>query len=486
MRSAIATAAAVAALLGAAPAATPRIAADSPPSPVAPLTANAPAALQPGPAAVSVSVGGPMRVAPIPASFVGVSMEYTSAADLAGPPSDADTVLQQLIRNLAPGQSPVIRIGGDSTDHTWYPSPGVDPSPGLSFELTQSWIDSIENLAKTLSAQLILGVNLEADQPQLAAAEAEALLRGIGRHLLEAFEVGNEPSYYAKLPWYRTADGLQVDGRPSSYGFSDYAGEVSRLVAGLPAVPLAAPALGDFGWMRWLGRLLHAEPRIDVVTFHRYPLKRCFTTPASPQYPTIANLLSRAATIGLANSVAPYAAIARDGVSGVNFHTLPAAAYRLFDVYQSGGTWSATVAPEYYGILMFVEAAPPGARLLSVADKGDGEHVAWGTLTTKGATHLVLINESAAQPATVTIRVPGTPGDRLPPAWVQRLEAPGGLTATGGVTLGGTAIASQTTTGTLERPPSATAVAPVAGTYAVSVPPASAALVTVQPAGQAR
>ena len=58
----------------------------------------------------------------IPGGYVGLSMEYNTVAAYEGPDREhVNPVLAQLIRNLAPGQTPILRIGGDSTDWTWWP-----------------------------------------------------------------------------------------------------------------------------------------------------------------------------------------------------------------------------------------------------------------------------------------------------------------------------------------------------------------------------
>ena len=55
------------------------------------------------------------------------------------------------------------------------------------------------------------------------------------------------------------------------------------------------------------------------------------------------------------------------GVDGVNFHMLPGLALRAVHVsHDAAGNWQAFVHPEYYGLLMFAQAFPPGARLLPV------------------------------------------------------------------------------------------------------------------------
>ena len=57
--------------------------------------------------------------------------------------------------------------------------------------------------------------------------------------------------------------------------------------------------------------------------------------------------------------------LARAGVDGVNVHTLPDAAYELFAFSRHDGRWQAQVRPIYYGLQLFAQAAPPGARLLA-------------------------------------------------------------------------------------------------------------------------
>src|SRR6202034_4246644 len=56
-------------------------------------------------------------------------------------------------------------------------------------------------------------------------------------------------------------------------------------------------------------------------------------------------------------------AIASGGADGVNFHTWNGSAGRLFDFDQAKGQWSSSVQPEYYGLLTFAQAVPPGSRI---------------------------------------------------------------------------------------------------------------------------
>jgi hypothetical protein len=165
--------------------------------------------------------------------------------------------------------------------------------------------------------------------------------------------------------------------------------------------------------------------------------------------------------------------MARVGVDGVNIHTYPKAPYELFRFTHEDGTWSGFVAPEYYGLDMFAQAAPAGAHLLKTSGSL-GNVRAWATRAPDGTTHVVLINDYTAQSRTVNVRIAGASGV----ATLERLRAPG-VTALTGVTLGGQSFGTKTTTGLLSGRSAATSVTPANGTYAVHLSPASAAMLTI-------
>ena len=81
-------------------------------------------------------IRGAVRRQAIPGGFVGLSLEYPAVAAYAGTdPSALNPVFVQLIRNLNPGQLPVLRIGGDSTDWTWWPVAGMSQPAGVNYTL---------------------------------------------------------------------------------------------------------------------------------------------------------------------------------------------------------------------------------------------------------------------------------------------------------------------------------------------------------------
>jgi hypothetical protein len=477
------------------------------------------------PDATVVTIGRTADGNPIPPGFVGLSLEYRTLLSAERPgTAGVNPVLAQLIRNLAPGQTPIVRIGGDSTDWTWWPVRGLPPPPGVSYRLSPAWIARARALAASTGARLILGINLESGSPALAAAEARHLVEGIGRRRIEALEIGNEPELYSSLPWYHTPAGLPVFGRPASYGVADYAAEVGRVAKLLPALPLAGPSTGSDTWLGALGELIAADPALRMVTFHAYALnplgdafrgRNCSTPRSDPAHPTVATLLAGYDSQGLLAAVSPAVALAHRhgmtfrvdemnavtcagtpgvsntsasalwvlnalfvlaeaGVDGVNIHTWRGSAGKLFDVHHRHGRWVGYVRPEYYGLLMFARAVPPGSRLLPVGRRNPGQVRAWAVAAPHHSVRVVLINDALRHARWVIVRASAPPRGAL----LERLDAPSAY-ARKGITLAGQSFGPRTHTGLLAGTPQVTLLRPVGGEYIVRLAPASAALLTL-------
>ena len=108
---------------------------------------------------------------PIPASFLGLSLEYSSIETYAGTTRPGSTRVHGLVSNLNPGQPPVLRIGGHNRLDL-VADPGHGQAPGITYALDDRWLQVTRALADSLRARLILGINLEADSPQIAGTEA--------------------------------------------------------------------------------------------------------------------------------------------------------------------------------------------------------------------------------------------------------------------------------------------------------------------------
>lgn len=462
----------------------------------------------------TVTVGPALPIRPVGSTFLGFSFEYWALQQYAGTdPNAVDPVFEQLISNLTDGRATLIRIGGISTDRTWWPVRGAARPLAAWYTLTRRRLEVAASVARATDAHLMFGLNLEADSSVEAAAESRAIMAVVGRRLIEGIELGNEPELYGNR-WYYKSGGKKHFARPRSWDFQSFLRDYLNIAASLVHIPLAGPSIGAYTWMRYLGEYLAVEHPV-VVTLHRYPLESCGASPGELKYPSIPHLLSPHASRGLADKFKPYVSLAHAdgesvrnsemnsvscghahgsantfagalwlldtlfamadiGVDGVNIHTYSGAADQLFSITHPHGQWMAYVAPAYYGALMFSQAAPPGSQLLRVSGVMDIAVVrAWATRTRNGQIHVVLINDATHRPEFVTVRLPG----RMGAATVERLEARHVQSITG-VTIGGQTFGSKTTTGLLPDAFNGETLASVGGSYRVRLPAASAAMLT--------
>ena len=234
---------------------------------------------------VTATVGSTPSGQPMAQGFTGLSLEYGALHSYTGrDPDHINTVLLNLLRNLVPGgQTSVLRIGGNSADRTWWPIRGVVPPGGISYRLTEGWIRTTQAMAAQLGARLILDLNLASGRPGIAAAEARALLAGVGRRYIQAFEIGNEPDVYSLFPWYRDRRGRVFFARGKAWGLSRFITQFARWRALLPKFPVAGPAFAELTWLTGVARFIAAEPGLRVLTLHRYPLRACVSGQARGQ-----------------------------------------------------------------------------------------------------------------------------------------------------------------------------------------------------------
>jgi hypothetical protein len=490
-------------------------------------TATSPEKLDPLPSAVTISLPRTATSRRVPNGFLGFSFEFSAVRAYTGDdPRNINPVFEQLIRNLTPGQRPVIRIGGDSTDLSYAPSSGVTPPPYVAYALTPGWMATTAALAHQLGARMTMGLNLVANNPALAAAEARDFVRALGRRSIEALEIGNEPNIYGQLTVEHTLLGIPLHARPRNFSYPAYRRQFQAVAQAAPHLALAGPALAvgptpmKGSWVNEMTDFLRRDPRVQTLTVHRYPLRNCYVPPTSPQYPTVAHLLSRYSTAGLAASLSRWLQIAHQqhrqfrvdelnsvacrgkagvsdtfasslwvtdalfsllnaGVDGVNIHTLPQSAYEPFEFRDTGGQWSGVVRPVYYGLQLFTQAAPPGSRLLPVPGLGGGSSVlsVWATRGSDRVDRVVLIDKDPSRAETVTVRPPARAHGA---ATLERMQAPS-VESGSQVTLGGQTYGPETTTGQLAPAITLPLTPNRRGNYTVRVSAGSAALVTLRP-----
>ncbi len=428
-----------------------------------------------------------------------MAFEYGSVPAWVGPDAARpNPVLVQLIRNLDSSGRPMIRIGGLSTDRSWWPVAGMARPRGVTYALGPGWARSVAGLARAVDARLVLGINLEADSTRLARTEAEQFLATVGRRYVSALDIGNEPPLYDSVPWYRIKDGKPIpwygDGgsevfsRGLSWGPRAFVSDYARILAALPSVPIAGPDTQQPSWFAAYRRFLSPHSQVRTLVSHGYGLNSCVKRPASAAYPSIAHLLSDYALHDLLGQLTPYIglahrnraafridemgsvtcngrwgvsntmasalwaaaalfSVARDGVDGVNLHSYPGLPNALFDFSHSSGHWTAAVHPIYYGALLFSRAAPAGSRLLRVTLRGPSSLHAWASAGPEGVAARGG-GQREHQRAAPASSVSGLSGGT---ARLQRLTAPSAA-ATSRITLGGRSFGPATGTGRLGPP----------------------------------
>lgn len=492
--------------------------------PVGPALRSTPAWFQAPIATVTLEPGS--RTIPVPGSYLGLSAEYWALPRYELWPGTFARVLSLL--RVRGGGPLVLRIGGDSADHTYW-DPRALKLPAGSFALTPRWFTRLAEVVRSEPLRLILDLNLVADSPSMAAMWAHAALAALPPRSVLGFEVGNEPDLYHRSLWYRAVTAaraaltviarrtasaaLSTGGQAGgSYSAPNYAAgfrSYARALGGVgPHLPLLGPAIAnpqlDF---QWLARLISTQREdVGIATAHRYPLSAC-AAPGAPGYPTIARLLGAQASAGLAGTVRGAVQLAQQaglrfrltelnsvtcgGVADVSdtFATALWAPDALFEMLRAGvsgvnihvraGTVNAPFAltrvgfqarPLMYGMIMFARTLGPGARLvpLRVAARPGAPLKVWA-VRVSGALH-VLVIDKGPNAARIELHVPGRPG-----ATVQRLLAPS-VSASSGVTLAGQSLSDRATwTGG----GSAEQIEAHHGRYALTLPSFSAALVSV-------
>ena len=463
----------------------------------------------PVPATVTMSASA--RAAAVPRSFLGVSTEYWTV-----PVWTAHMRLLTRVFGLLQANGPlVLRIGGDSADHTfWAPRQEL---PEWVFELTPSWLRQVSALVRRTRASLILDLNLVTATPANAAQWARTAEARLPRESIVGFEIGNEPDIYSHGSWLSaTGGGRGSRALPRRITAGDYAQVYAAYAAALqkvdPGVPLLGPALAEpQSHYRWLATLVSGPHRgLTALTVHRYPYSQCARRGART-FPTIARVLSENATAGMAATIRRAERLAtagglplrlteinsvtcggRRGVSDT-FATALWAPDALFELLHAGAR-SASVHvranainmafeltprgfiahPLFYGMTLFSRALGADPRLvaLHLAAPPRSHLKAWAVRVRGGRLNVLLIDKGS-RTARVTLRLPAAGA-----ASVERLLAPT-VRSTGAVTLAGQHLDAQArwvgrrTTETVPAGP---------GGYEVTVGGMSAALVSLPPA----
>jgi hypothetical protein len=457
------------------------------------------------PIPVAVSAQASEAGAPVPESFLGLSFEVGSLAQLGAYAGEGDLVT--MLRSLGAG---VLRFGGVTADEqiAWKEAAAPRPSWALG-SLEAGNLAELGSVAAQSGWHVLLTLGFGHFEPEAAAREAAAAKATLGASL-EAIEIGNEPDSYGRHglrpePWTP----LQYEPQVTAYR--------TAIEALAPGIPLAGPdTSGSSAYEKW-GLSEAIDQRPALLTGHHYPLG-CAEQPP----PSIARLLSQRTRMLEERSLRRYTFIAQEtevpfrldetntvscggvagisntfasalwavsyltqamdlGVSGINLEGNPANCEGYTPLCAPTSEALAAGAlraqPEWYALLL--ARALLGERPLhTTVSPGPAKRPNVEATTFEapdGALQLVLVDDDlpGARPVAMRLHV----GGAYHGARILSLTAPSPQ-AQSGVTLGGQAVAAN---GSWSEPASLPRVANTSGVITVNMKPSSAALVTVAP-----
>ncbi len=479
--------------------------------------AGAQTSRSPGPTLVAANEGGAPAQAPLPVTvtidpfapglpvpqrFLGLSFEAAALGQLAKYAEHGDLV--RLLRSLGPG---VLRFGGITADENVAWTDAATPRPAWATStIGPEEMKALGVLARRSGWQILLTVGMAHYEPVAAAREVAAAHHALGPYLA-AVEIGNEPNSYGshgfrQLPWI--AQGYEEE-------VSSYREAIDALT---PGVPIAGPDVSGSGVFPEWGEEEALSQKPALLTGHHYPLG-CAQTPA----PSIETLLSAATRGREAQSLQTYMSVASSyripfrldeansvscgGVAGIS-DTFASALWAIGYITQAMAAGTAGInlqgnptnctgytplcapdpaalvsgslhtQPDWYALLLTSSLA--GDRPLPTTITESSPNLVVASFAGPGHSLKVVLADdepSGASPLAVRLNV----GAGLGAGRILRLTAPT-QSATGGVLLGGRAVAANGSWSTSMPAESASARS---GAIALELAPDSAVLVTVSP-----
>lgn len=435
---------------------------------------------------------------------VGLSMD---ANELGSGDLSADHAgLVRLMQLLGPS---VLRIGGSSVDLSWWTSTNEPPPPWALNTVTPSDLSHLEGLLAATGWRVLLGVNIGHFEPARAVDEARYAKQIFGGRLL-GIEIGNEPDEFG---------GHKDRLRVPTYNVTDYLAEAETyrqdLTTAVPGLPIYGPATAR---TRWLTEMGTAGGMFSTLTQHFYPSSACLgVSPDALIPPTAAELLSptvrreenetlntirdesaiaarpirisetgSAACTGNASASPVFASslwsldwalrAGSQGIEGINFHGHLGVCgpYNQSPICAStrDGAKAGHFAPqpEYYGLLAARKLE--GGRFVPtdlIASRSLPNLTTWATLAPDGTIKIAIDNFSttgSAQPLSLEMRGYS--------AFAQSLVGPS-IDARTHITLGEEPVTSEG-----QWQPKRVRLIARAHTFRVSVPPASAVIITLR------
>ncbi len=470
----------------------------------------------------------------IPQSFLGFSMEYFNrgAEQILTPANRQQEHISSLFNNLgALNGPPMLRLGGNSADDSWWDPNGLQNPRGVSLRITPSLVQNVNGLIRSTGTKLLVGLNLGYSDPSLAVAWSRAALSHFPPNSIAAFEIGNESDLFPH-------HGL----RPRTYSFQDYTYDFNTWLQALSPVFdghrwAAGPAFTHGKWAADVPGFINKEHKsLALITQHQYALNAC-AAPNKAKYASIDNLLagqeisdnyiklispivSAASPYGIpvrldetsymltAGCKGPTASgksitdtfasalwtadvlfeLARAGVSGVNFQTQPTHGAHVPAPFYTNTDGTLSVAPMYYGMMFFAKTVQHRAHFISTTytNTANANVKVWATQDDAGNIRIAVLNKDLNISALVSVPLPDATSLQkrnpahssriVPTGRLLRLSAPN-IDATSGVTLAGQTFGGN---GFAMGKETRTVIRPRNGIILFTVPQASAAILEIQ------
>ena len=368
--------------------------------------------------------------ATIPASFIGLGYEISSAARL-GLLSVSNKPYLQLIRNL--GQGGVLRLGGIVADFTSYSPDGAVIAEPKHTVVTRASLQQLRAFLDAVDWTAIWSLNFGSGTLEEAVAEARAVKQILGPRLL-AIELGNEVENYGhgKSPL-----------RPSPYTYDRYRREYSQwrtsILAAVPGLSFAAPdTASSVEWVERMAADSHNDVQLLTTHYYRGDQKLGTRDLLLHPDPTLKTTLERLRTAshtsgipwrmcetnsfygggrpGLSNTLAGalwtldfMLLLAQYGCAGINLETgvNQLGFISSYSPIQDDEAGHNTAGVPYYGMLAFAEATANAPEVFPVDITPASDNLtAYALGEGNDARKVALINKSAGEPLAVSLRNP--------------------------------------------------------------------------------
>lgn len=206
------------------------------------------------------------------AAGAGVSFEATDLADERLSAQNPD-----LVRILREMDRPTLRFGGNSVDRRFFFTDADEPAPDdwplndgeRITTVTPEDLERLADLAEATDADVVLSVNLAADDPDRAADLVRHADQALGDRLV-GIMIGNEPNGFA-LGKENPLSVKDSDWDTDAF-IDEWARNVSAIRESVPDARIVGPGAYDAEWWR---TVTESEVEDTVLAVHQYPLSEC-------------------------------------------------------------------------------------------------------------------------------------------------------------------------------------------------------------------